>query len=98
MQHLSEASRISIEAVKNKPCENKVQIVYVIGTVMSTLSSCRRNCQTYRRKFMALQRQIRLVKIRSAMEPTPTSKKKSVEKTTKLMVEKYHSKFICHNC
>ena len=98
MQHLSEASRIPIEAVKNKPCENKVQIVYVIGTVMSTLSSCRRNCETYRRKFMALQRQVRLVKIRSAKEPTPASRKKFVKKTTKLMVEKYHFQFVCHNC
>ena len=98
MQHLSEASRISIEAVKNKPCENKVQIVYVIKSAMSILSSCRRNCQTYRKKFMALQRQIRLVKTRSAMESTPAPRKKSVEMITKLMVDKYFSEYICHNC
>ena len=96
MQHinLSEASRISEEAVKNYPSENKSTLDFA----MSTLSSCRRNCQTYRKKFMALQRQLRLVKMRSVLESTPAQRQKSIEMVTKLMVEKYFFEYICVTC
>ena len=91
---LSEASRILEEAVENYPCDNKSTLNFA----MSTLSSCRRNCQTYRKKFMALQRQLRLVKMRSVLESTPAQRQKSVEMVTKLMVEKYFSEYICITC
>ena len=69
-----------------------------IKTLFFAMPCCTRKCQTFRKKFMAFQRQLKLVDKCQNLEFTPALQKKITKKKTRMMAEKYFSSYICNKC